>query len=225
LLELPKVNVITADPNWIYANWTSTANGAAVSHYTLSGYDFLAALAPTIKALADDDCILGLWGTWPKADEHHALYKDWGFDYITGFPWVKVVPNSGEIRRGIGFWQQSASEFFSICRIGKPKKQKIKDQVIGMLVGEERQFYDRIKKHSQKPYGIHEWLEELFPDVPKAELFATEHRDGWHCYGHKLGTHIDFDGIMTIEEAKAGGRLPEDYDPWTWNSAKAAKST
>ena len=212
-----KANVILADPNWAYQNFTDKAHGAAISHYQTAGLAALEELKGTVQDLADDNCVLGLWGCWPKADENHRLYSSWGFDYVTGFPWVKVLPEQGTIRRGIGFWTQGASEFLSICRQGSPRRGKLPGkQVMGLLVGEDRQFYDRIQAHSVKPYGVHEWLEELFPDAMRIELFATQARPGWLCLGHKTGYHLAPTGVYLLSEAREAGLVPKDYDPDSW---------
>ncbi len=60
-----------------------------------------------------------LWGTWPKLPDALEVMRAWGFEYVTGFPWVKVTPDAGTIYTGIGFWTQSASEFIFIGRRGK----------------------------------------------------------------------------------------------------------
>lgn len=211
-------DLILADPNWSYQNFTEAVHGAAKNHYVCAGLDSLLALGPTVRAISSpDDAILGLWGTWPKADEHHKVYPVWGFEYVTGFPWVKVTPSSGAIRRGIGFWQQSVSEFMSVCRLGNPKRKKLDKQIMGLLVGEERQFYDRVRAHSEKPYGIHEWFEEMFPTARKAELFATKERAGWTCLGHKTGWHLDPSGLYSLDQAKELGLVAKEYDPHTWD--------
>ena len=262
-----KAHIITADPNWSLQNWTDKKNGAAAAHYALSPFEYLESLKPTVASLADPTgSILGVWGIWSKLDECIDLLRSWDYKYVTGIPWIKVVPSSGRIRRGVGFWQQAASEFMLIGRKGKIKAKPLDSNVMGLMCGDSKNsamFYDRlfdgkttqheeffaemwehqfgdldyfenwekffeefgipcgsvvslfhkIGQHSRKPYTIAEYFEERF-DGPYVELFATEPRDGWNCYGHKVGTHIDPDGIMTLEEAKQLGKLPEDYDPW-----------
>ena len=34
------------------------------------------------------------------------------------------------------------------------------------------------RKHSQKPIAAYEMIEDMFPDIPKIELFARNYRDG-----------------------------------------------
>ena len=43
-----------------------------------------------VKDIADDDCILFLWTTFPKLIETIPLFEAWGFTYKTnGFTWIK----------------------------------------------------------------------------------------------------------------------------------------
>lgn len=39
--------------------------------------------------------------------------------------------------------------------------------------------------HSKKPVAAYEMIEAMFPDIPKLELFAREHRNGWDCWGNE----------------------------------------
>ncbi len=117
-------------------------------------------------------------------------------------------------KRGIGFWGMSTSEFVTFWRRGNPKRIAVKPNVMALLVGEPRVIFDRVQGHSRKPYGLHEWLEDSFPDVGKLELYATELRPGWTCLGHRTGWHLTPDGPITLVEAKARKLLPRDYDPW-----------
>lgn len=40
--------------------------------------------------------------------------------------------------------------------------------------------------HSRKPNCAYEMLEDMFPDTPKIELFARNHREGWDCWGNEV---------------------------------------
>lgn len=41
-------------------------------------------------------------------------------------------------------------------------------------------------KHSKKPLCAYSMLEDMFPDVPKIELFARNERTGWDCWGNEV---------------------------------------
>jgi len=185
-----KYGVILCDPPWAYRNWSEKKNGAAKSHYNSMSLEELKSIP--VNSWAEDDCVLCLWGTWPKLDHAIELMSAWGFSYVTGFPWVKIVPSSGEIRRGIGFWTMSASEMVLIGRRGKPKRKRVEGgraKPIGLLVGESRIFYAPIRKHSEKPVVVHQWLERYL-DGPFLELFARKRRDDWTAWGLDLGNEL-----------------------------------
>lgn len=178
---------IISDCPWAYDNFGQAKHGAARAHYPTMTLEELAAIP--VKRWAADDAVLLLWGTWPKLDEAQELVRLWGSSYVTGFPWVKTTPSSGEIRCGIGFWFQSASEPVLLGRWGSLPRSEGAPRVRGLLVGEEMQFYAPTREHSSKPVEIHEYVEQTLPG-PYLELFAREERPGWTCWGNELGFEL-----------------------------------
>ena len=191
-----KFNIILLDPPWKYQNWTDNAHGAAISHYKTMSQSEL--LSIPVRKWANKDCLMFMWATWPKLNEAIELIEKWFFVYITGIPWIKVVPSSGEIRTGIGFWFQSVSELLLISKFYTTDVNNIRFQKLptdlGLLSGEHRQFYSKINKHSQKPMEIYDWIEYQF-NGPYLELFATQKRDGWTSWGKSLGFMLDKNGV------------------------------
>lgn len=189
-----KYKVILADPPWAYANFKKAANGAP--QYRTMPTAQIGEIP--VGDWADKDTLLVMWTTWPLLNEGLSLIKDWGFDYITGMPWVKTLPSSGDISTGVGFWSQSCSEILLLGRRGKVSPPKVEKQ-LGLLVDEPRVFYSPVsRKHSRKPSGIHDWVEANF-DGPYLELFATQKRDGWTCWGLDLGYELSAEGVRSIE--------------------------
>lgn len=43
-----------------------------------------------------------------------------------------------------------------------------------------------IEQHSKKPNVVRERIVELFGDIPRIELFAREHVEGWDCWGNEV---------------------------------------
>jgi len=192
--------VILADPNWNYGNFGAKKHGSPKTHYkTTETVDLIK--IPVYK-WAKKDCILILWCTWPKLDEGILLLKAWGFDYVTGLPWIKTSPSSGTIRTGIGFWFQSTSELLLVGRKGKPgspdgNATKQRKPVKGLLCGSEWQFYAPIKEHSSKPLSIYDWAKAKLKG-PYLELFARNQIHGWTCWGHDTGFHLSEEGVRII---------------------------
>lgn len=204
-------DVIVADPPWAYQNWTDAKNGAAVSAMAVQGEEFLSRLRVG-DLYAARDAVLLCWFTWPKMIEGECsrVVNAWGFEGVTGAPWVKTLPKKEDIATGIGFWFQSCSEPLTVWRRGKPTAQRY--PVLGLLAGDERQFYyPASRKHSNKPEDIYDWIEKLCGPPGDGsdgttrylELFATRNRPGWACWGADLGHWLDHNGVrvMTPEEA------------------------
>lgn len=144
------------------------------------------------------DGLLGMWGVWPLMDEATDVMRAWGLEQVSACPWVKTYAN-GEALCGIGHWFQSSSEFFKLCRKGRPKRRPDAPRVRGLLVGEELTFYAPVGSvHSKKPILLHEYFEQTV-DGPFLELFARTTRPGWTCCGYETGYDIRPDGIFPLK--------------------------
>ncbi len=47
-------------------------------------------------------------------------------------------------------------------------------------------IYNTDKKYSKKPDEVRDRIVELFGDLPRIELFARQHADGWDCWGNEV---------------------------------------
>lgn len=181
---MKKYKTIIADPPWNYNN--SGCRGACENHYQTMKAESICEL-PIID-FADSDCVLLLWCTWPQMKEGLMVLESWGFEYITGFPWIKITDISqtlwGEFefraQYGVGFWARGCSEFLLIGRRGKPKLPSY--DFVGLLSPN--------LKHSRKPIDIYHYAESL--EGPHLELFARGKRDGWDVYGNEVESDIVF---------------------------------
>lgn len=186
--------LILTDNPWKYSNYKKTKHGAP-QYKTMTIEDMCKI---PVGEWADKDCIMLFWTTFPFLEKSFEVINKWGFSYITGFPWVKSTLN-GSIRRGIGFWVQSTSELLLICKKGKPTRKTPRSQTaIGLVEGEEKLFVAPINKHSRKPEGIHEWAELTF-EGPYLELFATQTRENWTCWGLDTGYFLSEKGVELVD--------------------------
>lgn len=226
--EDKKHKVIVLDPPWQYQNFSEEKHGAAKAHFECMSITDMKKVP--IASWADEDCVMCMWAVWPKLPEAISLMEAYGFRYVTGIPWVKIIPEMVQedittelllhaldedwgrkkilrriksivanvaikIRRGIGFWSQSASEMVLIGVRGTPKRRdRREDTPIGLLIGEDKQFYHPIGKHSEKPEDIQDWLERKF-DGPYLELYATRERTNWDCWGFNTGFKLTPEGV------------------------------
>lgn len=181
-----KYGVILADPPWDYNN--AGCRGAAANEYPTMGLEQLQALP--IADLAAPDCVMLMWATWPKLEEACLpLLKSWGFQYVTGFPWVKVTAFStnlwGELEisvpYGVGFWVRGCTEMVLIGRRGRP--QPPPDGFIGLLSPNLH--------HSRKPDDLYAFAEAM--PGPYLELFARRPRQGWDSWGNEVSSTIEIE--------------------------------
>jgi N6-adenosine-specific RNA methylase IME4 len=203
-VDIPKggFSCVLMDPPWDYANWSQKKHGAAKAHYDGMPYEQLAGIP--VRTWMSDDSVLLLWATWPKLRDAIALVAEWELEYVTGFPWLKTVPSTGEIRRGVGFWVQQASEMLLVARrkvTAKTRGVMRDNPQIGLLIEQPPVFYAPIRGHSQKPLELYDWAEARWP-TPRLELFATATREGWTQWGHSLGYDIGAHGVseMSLKE-------------------------
>src|SRR5262245_54425209 len=84
---MKKYKVIIADPPWTYSN--SGARGVAANEYETMSIQDICDLP--VSEITDEDCVLLLWATNPLLPEALQVCKSWGFQYITKFPWIKLI--------------------------------------------------------------------------------------------------------------------------------------
>ena len=98
-----KYNVIYADPPWSYRVWSDKGKGrSAESHYSTMSIEDIKKLP--IGKLADKDCALFMWITFPLLEEMGEVLKAWGFKYKTvAFVWIKQKKKSDSLCLGIGY--------------------------------------------------------------------------------------------------------------------------
>jgi len=177
---MKKYQIILSDPPWSYRNMGNIQATAAAQYSTMSNKDICA--LPVAK-LADDNCILFLWATFPKIQEALDVIRAWGFEYKTvGFTWVKTNPKNGKPFFGVGWYTKSNAE---VCLIGvKGKAPKISNSVSSIII-EPR------GKHSRKPDEAKRRIVEFCGDVPRIELFAREKTLGWDSWGDEIKSDIN----------------------------------
>lgn len=172
-----KYKVIYADPPWHYKVYSKKGEGrSAENHYHTMNIEEIRSLP--VESIADDDCILFLWVTFPCLLEGISVMESWGFTYKTcGFNWVKRNKKADSFFIGLGFWTRSNSEICILGTKGRPKRVSKSVQQICDA---------RIMEHSKKPDEIRERIVELCGDVPRIELFARQRYEGWDCLGDEI---------------------------------------
>lgn len=179
-----KYNIIYADPPWSYSDKRTTRGknnphgaGGAEKHYKTMATQDICDLP--VKNISADNCMLVLWTTAPMIFEAKKVIESWGFDYKTvAFVWMKMTNDMKKVRGdGIGNYTIQNAEY---CLIGlKGKYWRNKTGVKQILLAPKQE-------HSKKPNEARDRIVELLGDLPRIELFARQHADGWDCWGNEV---------------------------------------
>lgn len=185
--------VVLADPPW-----RNRGNGRARKYYKFLGQAAIEALP--VADLRAPNSVLLLWSTWTELEHAMAVVAAWGYEYMTGFPWIKTysppftdITGSLEARvvYGTGYWLRGCSEPVLIGWHGDTKPGA--NQFMGLLS-------ERLQ-HSRKPESIYHFAEG-YPG-PYLELFARRARPGWHAWGNEAPGCIDLPGFPSLAQEGA----------------------
>jgi len=175
-----KYKIIYADPAWQYDD-KCLHRGGAERHYRTMSVDQIKALP--INEIADNDCILFVWATFPKIQEALDVIKAWGFTYKTvAFTWVKKNKKADSFFWGMGRWTRSNAEVCLLAVKGNPKR---------LDMGVHSVIFTPIESHSKKPAETRERIIRLVGDLPRVELFARQTTQGWHAWGNEVHSDIN----------------------------------
>jgi N6-adenosine-specific RNA methylase IME4 len=168
-----KYKIIYADPPWKYF-----AGGNKNQSQYYQGMTIEEIKKLPVEKLADEDCILFLWVTFPILKEAFEVIEAWGFEYSTcGFNWIKKNKSGEGWFFGLGNWTRSNSELCLIAKRGSPIRQSASvSQVIDAP----------IQEHSRKPDIVRDKIIELVGDLPRIELFARQTPKGWDVWGNEV---------------------------------------
>jgi N6-adenosine-specific RNA methylase IME4 len=185
-----KYNIIYADPPWHYnaRNNAGTRFSRGVhSHYPTMSVDDICCLP--INNIADKNCALILWVTFPRLKEGIQVMEAWGFRYVTvAFNWFKTNKN-GSPFFGIGYYSKSNSE---IALLGIKGKMKPASNFVSQVVVSQRM------EHSKKPDIVRNKIVELFGELPRVELFARQKTSGWDVWGNEVEPDISMISENTV---------------------------
>jgi len=171
-----KYQIIYADPPWQFKNYNDdTASNWVGNHYQTQTTEDICKL--NIQSITNDNCVLLIWGTWPRLPDCLEVIKRWGFIYKTvGFTWFKTNKNESFFI-GMGYWSRSNSEYCLLATKGHPKRI---DAGVSQVISFPRM------RHSEKPPIVRDKIVELLGGLPRIELFARQRIEGWDAWGDEL---------------------------------------
>jgi site-specific DNA-methyltransferase (adenine-specific) len=173
-----KYRIIYVDPPWRYQQ--RRLSGAAEHHYPTMPLDGLCRLP--VAEIADEDCILFLWATFPMLPEALRVIAAWGFAFKSAaFVWVKTNRRSPGFHFGLGFWTRSNAEVCLLATKGHPRRMSA--SVAQLIVSP-------VEAHSKKPDEVRERIVNLMGGLPRIELFARQKAKGWDAWGNEVESDI-----------------------------------
>ena len=191
---MKKYGIIYADPPWHYRVYSKKGAGrSAESHYPTMPIEEIQALP--VSELADKDCALFMWITFPLLKESLSVLSAWGFKFKTiAFVWIKQNRKSDSLFWGMGYWTRANAEFCVLATKGKPKR---------MAKNVHQVIVSHIEEHSKKPDEARRRIVRLMGDLPRIELFARQKSAGWDVWGNEVESDIILGG--TDDDSKAKG--------------------
>ena len=184
MIEFPnkKYNIIYADPAWHYDKRNEGKRNVQQKYDTMTFEDIYNL---PISDIADKNCILFLWVTYPKLPQCLETISQWGFEYKTcAFSWVKKNKKSDSFFMGMGNWTRANNEICLLATKGSIKR----------ISASVRQIvYAPIENHSKKPTEVRQRIVDLVGDLPRIELFARQTAEGWDSWGNEIITEKDFE--------------------------------
>ena len=189
---MKKYGIIYADPPWHYRVYSKKGAGrSAESHYPTMTIEEIQALP--VSELADKDCALFMWITFPLLKESLSVLSAWGFKFKTiAFVWIKQNRKSDSLFWGMGYWTRANAEFCVLATKGKPKR---------MAKNVHQVIISHIEEHSKKPDEARRRIVRLMGDLPRIELFARKKSAGWDVWGNEVESDIILGG--TDDDSKA----------------------
>lgn len=177
-----KYKVVYADPPWQYGNYKKSKQGGVEQHYGTMSIEEIMDLP--IEDIADDDCVLFMWTTFPFLEEAFKVIEAWGFKYKTNaFTWVKTNKKQTDtLFWGLGGWTRANAEVCLLATKGKPKRQAADVHQVIM---------SPIEAHSKKPDEARDRIVQLMGNVPRVELFARQKPKGWHTWGNEVDNDVE----------------------------------
>jgi N6-adenosine-specific RNA methylase IME4/ParB-like chromosome segregation protein Spo0J len=168
-LPTKQYGVIYADPPWRFEPYSrETGIGkAADNHYPTMRLDQI----KEMEVPAAKDCVLFLWATVPMEGQAHSVMSAWGFTYKSQLVWVKD-------HAGTGYWFRNQHEVLLVGTRGSVPAPAPGTQARSAI-------HVAVSAHSVKPAVFRELIEQMFPTLPRLEMFARGSIPGWDVWGNQ----------------------------------------
>lgn len=166
-----RYGVLYVDPPWqldTYSRETGL-DRAVDNHYPTMKLDDIKQMEMPAAA----DCVLFMWATIPMLHNAFEVMEEWGFKYKSHMCWAK------EGKSGTGHWVREKHELLLIGTRGDIPAPAPGEQYASLTVAPRG-------LPSEKPFFFREIIEEMFPNLPRIELFARKRFAGWDAWGNEI---------------------------------------
>jgi N6-adenosine-specific RNA methylase IME4 len=163
-----KYPVIYCDPPWRY-EFAESETRAIENQYPTMDLEAIKRLL--VRDLATEDAILFMWATSPKLAEAISVVEAWGFTYRSSAIWVKN-------QLGMGYYFRQQHELLLIATRGSMPAPAPADRPRSVFTSDRTE-------HSAKPAEFAEFIERMYPTLPRIELFCRSPRHGWDVWGNQ----------------------------------------
>ena len=170
-LGIKQYNVLYADPPWKFKTYSEKGKDrSADNHYPTMDLEDIMNL--DVGDASMDDCVLFMWTTVPMLRQAFEVLEAWGFEYKSSWAWQKE-------NNITGYWALNNHEILLIGTKGNipaplPGTQPLSCQTL-----------PNESEHSAKPEIYRDIIEQMYPDLPKLEMFARGEYDGWDTWGNE----------------------------------------
>jgi N6-adenosine-specific RNA methylase IME4 len=191
-----KYDVIYLDPPWKFnerKNLKTKFGGGASGAYPLMSDKDLLAMAPWFKSLMAENCAVFMWASKARPGIALRLLNEMGFNVETFqvrkrdgqigrligevCTWVKT-DKKGQPHKGTGHYNKSCCETLLLAIKGRMKPEM---RMPGCVL------WPRSKNHSEKPSVFRSYIEAMYPDAKRIEIFARHTAPFWDAFGNEVG--------------------------------------
>jgi N6-adenosine-specific RNA methylase IME4 len=160
--------IIYADPPWKY-DFSPSNDRSVENHYPTMEIDEILALE--VENLCTPDAMLFLWAPPSFIQKGLLVLEAWGFELASSMVWDKE-------KMGTGIYFRQQHEYLLLGKRGQP---------ITPAPGTQPRSVLRVPRttHSSKPVEVYEIIEQMYPGLPKIELFNRKPVAGWDVWGNQ----------------------------------------
>lgn len=212
-MSVKRYRILYGDPSWRCRDKLPGNRGASCKYTTMPIRDIMAIRVPPTF----DDALLFLWRIASMVPEAYDTVKAWRFTAKSEAVWIKTQsyvglepPPEPDPPRMFGMGHYVRNEHESLVIAGKGRYAELVEEHESLIIAGKGKAASLIEchkvrstmyaprppgseHHSRKPDVVFDLINALVGDLgPRAELFATERRDGYDAFGDELGTPLSW---------------------------------